>query len=50
MAGPDTARFPLPGGERGGVRGSDAERRVSAIAVAHPHPTLSLYGEGKAVA
>ena len=38
--------LPLPGGERAGVRGSEARPSVSAIGVVHPHPTLSLEGEG----
>jgi len=34
------ALLPLPGGERAGVRGSEASE------AGHPHPTLSLEGEG----
>ena len=37
---------PLPGGERVGVRGSDALASRPTSEAAHPHPTLSLEGEG----
>ena len=42
----DAIALPLPSGERAGVKGSDAKPSVQAIGVAHPHPTLSLKGEG----
>jgi BirA family biotin operon repressor/biotin-[acetyl-CoA-carboxylase] ligase len=37
---------PLPGGERAGARGSDASASRPTWEVGHPHPTLSLEGEG----
>ena len=46
MRGFETIALPLPSGERAGVRGSEAKPSVQAIGVAHPHPTLSLEGEG----
>ncbi len=42
----ETNALPLPGGERVGVRGSKAQPSVPTIGVVHPHPTLSLQGEG----
>jgi len=39
------ALLPLPDGERAGVRGSEQSERP-ASATGHPHPTLSLKGEG----
>jgi hypothetical protein len=36
--------LPLPGGERVGVRGLELFRKSSNSR--HPHPTLSLKGEG----
>ena len=44
------ALLPLPAGERVGVRGSEPQARAPAIGVAHPHPTLSLKGEGLSLA
>ena len=40
------ALLPLPGGERAGVRGSSSEADASNLTGGHPHPTLSLKGEG----
>jgi len=43
------ALLPLPSGERAGVRGSEQSERTTSDA-GHPHPTLSLKGEGLSLA
>ena len=36
----------LPGGEKAGMRGSDRAAVALCLGTGHPHPTLSLEGEG----
>jgi UDP-N-acetylmuramoylalanine--D-glutamate ligase len=40
------ALLPLPGGERVGVRGGEVQPSLPDASADHPHPTLSLKGEG----